>query len=243
MASNSIKDHAELPADAVTLRKLLKSCGVDEYEPRVLTMLLDFMYKYTTEVSSGLPGPAGALAMHRRPRPMRAAWHVIRAPNALHLQPPHRSSRMPMPSANRQGAQGKSRCVVQQAQACCVSRDPPPWPALSASAPTHRARQRCSVSPTSCRSPTPPHVQVDDILLAAQTRTALSFVPQPPQEAVNHVADLVNERPLPDIDDRQQGLRLPREGLMLVQPGWQVEVQAGPAGQQAGQQQQQRAQQ
>jgi transcription initiation factor TFIID subunit 9B len=51
MASTPAAGQApDLPADAVALRKLLKSCGVEEYEPRVLAMLLEFMHKYTTDV-------------------------------------------------------------------------------------------------------------------------------------------------------------------------------------------------
>lgn len=44
------KQHAELPSDAVAVRKVLKAMGVEEYEPRVVPMLLDFMYRYTSEV-------------------------------------------------------------------------------------------------------------------------------------------------------------------------------------------------
>jgi transcription initiation factor TFIID subunit 9B len=40
----------DMPGEAITIRKILKSMGVEEYEPRVINMLLDFMYKYVSEV-------------------------------------------------------------------------------------------------------------------------------------------------------------------------------------------------
>ncbi len=40
----------ELPSDAVAVRNVLRSMGVKEYEPRVVHMLLDFMYQYVSDV-------------------------------------------------------------------------------------------------------------------------------------------------------------------------------------------------
>ncbi|KIY93709.1 hypothetical protein MNEG_14255, partial [Monoraphidium neglectum] len=41
---------AELPSDAVAVRGVLRSMGAEEAEPRVLAMLLDFVYSYTADV-------------------------------------------------------------------------------------------------------------------------------------------------------------------------------------------------
>lgn len=40
----------ELPSDAVAIRNILRSMGVTQFEPRVLDLLLNFTYKYTSEV-------------------------------------------------------------------------------------------------------------------------------------------------------------------------------------------------
>ncbi|GAB4816409.1 hypothetical protein N2152v2_003455 [Parachlorella kessleri] len=41
---------SELPQDAVIVKDVLQSMGVTEYEPRVLQQLMDFMYRYTSEI-------------------------------------------------------------------------------------------------------------------------------------------------------------------------------------------------
>lgn len=38
------------PPDVLAVHSLLKSMGVEEYEPRVVSLLLDFMYTYVTDV-------------------------------------------------------------------------------------------------------------------------------------------------------------------------------------------------
>eukprot|EP00164_Ancoracysta_twista_P007421 GFYU01010533.1.p1 GENE.GFYU01010533.1~~GFYU01010533.1.p1 ORF type:complete len:218 (-),score=35.44 GFYU01010533.1:411-1064(-) len=38
------------PLDAMLVTKILKSMGVEEYEPRVINQLLEFMYRYVTDV-------------------------------------------------------------------------------------------------------------------------------------------------------------------------------------------------
>ena len=40
----------QLPADALAARAILRSMGAAEAEPRVVAMLLDFMYKYVADV-------------------------------------------------------------------------------------------------------------------------------------------------------------------------------------------------
>lgn len=45
-----LKQNGELPRDARVMAQLLKSMGVDEYQPRVLNQLLEFMYRYVSEV-------------------------------------------------------------------------------------------------------------------------------------------------------------------------------------------------
>lgn len=42
----------ELPADATAIRNILKTMGVEAHEPRVMNMLLDFMYSYVSGVLS-----------------------------------------------------------------------------------------------------------------------------------------------------------------------------------------------
>ncbi|PNH11326.1 Transcription initiation factor TFIID subunit 9 [Tetrabaena socialis] len=41
---------ASQPQDVATMHQLLRSMGVDEFEPRVVNQLMDFMYKYATDV-------------------------------------------------------------------------------------------------------------------------------------------------------------------------------------------------
>lgn len=43
---------SELPTDATAIRNILKTMGVETHEPRVLNMLLDFMYSYVSGVLS-----------------------------------------------------------------------------------------------------------------------------------------------------------------------------------------------
>lgn len=38
------------PSDVAMMQQLLRSMGVEEYEPRVVNQLLDFMYRYSTDV-------------------------------------------------------------------------------------------------------------------------------------------------------------------------------------------------
>lgn len=42
----------ELPTDASAIRNILKTMGVEAHEPRVMNMLLDFMYSYVSGVLS-----------------------------------------------------------------------------------------------------------------------------------------------------------------------------------------------
>jgi transcription initiation factor TFIID subunit 9B len=52
MASQGGKDKGEpqVPPDAVAVQNLLRSMGVEDFEPRVINQLLDFTYKYITDV-------------------------------------------------------------------------------------------------------------------------------------------------------------------------------------------------
>ena len=40
----------KLPTDELAMRAILKDMGVTEYEPRVVQQMLEFSYRYTTEV-------------------------------------------------------------------------------------------------------------------------------------------------------------------------------------------------
>jgi hypothetical protein len=55
-AGGSSSKHApaagELPTDATAIRNILKTMGVEAHEPRVINMLLDFMYSYVSGVLS-----------------------------------------------------------------------------------------------------------------------------------------------------------------------------------------------
>eukprot|EP01095_Lingulamoeba_sp_RSL-Kostka_P010469 TRINITY_DN376_c0_g1_i1.p1 TRINITY_DN376_c0_g1~~TRINITY_DN376_c0_g1_i1.p1 ORF type:complete len:146 (+),score=35.49 TRINITY_DN376_c0_g1_i1:213-650(+) len=41
---------SDVPQDAKTIALILKSMGIEEYEPRVINQLLDFMHKYTKDI-------------------------------------------------------------------------------------------------------------------------------------------------------------------------------------------------
>lgn len=53
---------SDLPADALAVRGILRSMGAEEAEPRVLAMLLDFVYTYAADVLQDAEGYAEALA-------------------------------------------------------------------------------------------------------------------------------------------------------------------------------------
>eukprot|EP01112_Ceratiomyxa_fruticulosa_P011966 TRINITY_DN3297_c0_g1_i1.p1 TRINITY_DN3297_c0_g1~~TRINITY_DN3297_c0_g1_i1.p1 ORF type:complete len:222 (+),score=73.39 TRINITY_DN3297_c0_g1_i1:266-931(+) len=49
-SSNSILKNPDVPRDAKIMAMVLKAMGVDEYEPKVVNQLLEFMYRYVYEV-------------------------------------------------------------------------------------------------------------------------------------------------------------------------------------------------
>lgn len=51
-SSSAAGRHADLPSDAVAVRNILKTMGVEQHEPRVVNMLLDFVYSYVSGVLS-----------------------------------------------------------------------------------------------------------------------------------------------------------------------------------------------
>eukprot|EP00878_Enallax_costatus_P006177 GHUV01006476.1.p1 GENE.GHUV01006476.1~~GHUV01006476.1.p1 ORF type:complete len:146 (+),score=40.20 GHUV01006476.1:476-913(+) len=50
--SSSSSKQSDLPTDAQAVRNILKTMGVEQHEPRVINMLLDFMYSYVSGVLS-----------------------------------------------------------------------------------------------------------------------------------------------------------------------------------------------
>jgi len=48
MASNG--KSGKYPQDEMAMRSILKDMGITEYEPRVVQQMLEFAYRYTTEV-------------------------------------------------------------------------------------------------------------------------------------------------------------------------------------------------
>ena len=48
MAANN--KSGKYPQDEMAMRSILKDMGVTEYEPRVVQQMLEFAYRYTTEV-------------------------------------------------------------------------------------------------------------------------------------------------------------------------------------------------
>uniref|UniRef100_A0A7S0YNJ5 Transcription initiation factor TFIID subunit 9 n=1 Tax=Polytomella parva TaxID=51329 RepID=A0A7S0YNJ5_9CHLO len=46
---SNIEDDKVVPADVTNMKKLLSSMGVEDYEPRVLNLLMDFYYKYVSD--------------------------------------------------------------------------------------------------------------------------------------------------------------------------------------------------
>eukprot|EP00877_Chromochloris_zofingiensis_P014609 jgi/Chrzof1/9401/Cz04g01190.t1 len=121
----------QLPDDAVSMRKILRSMGVEEHEPRVVNMLLDFMYKYVSEV-------------------------LVDAESY----------------AEHSGA-------------------------------------------------APGEVDIEDVMLAIQARSAHSFVQQPTQELLAEIANASNASPLPDIS-KGHGLRLPKDTECLTNANWKI---------------------
>lgn len=51
-SKHGVSAAADLPSDAVAIRNILKTMGVEAHEPRVVNMLLDFMYSYVSGVLS-----------------------------------------------------------------------------------------------------------------------------------------------------------------------------------------------
>jgi len=47
---NDILKRTDLPRDAKVVALILKSMGVEDYEPRVLNQFLEFLHRYTTDV-------------------------------------------------------------------------------------------------------------------------------------------------------------------------------------------------
>lgn len=81
--NGAVDEAAQQPSDASNIRALLSSMGAEDYEPRVVNQLLDFMYKYVTdtlldaEVSwcsmmKGSMCMPGKMAVHMAWRP--AGW-------------------------------------------------------------------------------------------------------------------------------------------------------------------------
>jgi len=48
--TTSAREETVVPQDARTVQKILQSMNVEEYEPRVVQQLLDFMYRHVNEV-------------------------------------------------------------------------------------------------------------------------------------------------------------------------------------------------
>lgn len=48
MAANG--KSGKYPQDEMAMRSILKDMGITEYEPRVVQQMLEFAYRYTTEV-------------------------------------------------------------------------------------------------------------------------------------------------------------------------------------------------
>jgi transcription initiation factor TFIID subunit 9B len=65
-SSSAAGRHADLPTDAVAVRNILKTMGVEQHEPRVVNMLLDFVYSYTSGVLSDAAAYAEQVCAHPR---------------------------------------------------------------------------------------------------------------------------------------------------------------------------------
>jgi transcription initiation factor TFIID subunit 9B len=46
-----VQNNPDVPRDAKLIAHILESMGVEEYEPRVINQLLEFMHRYVTDVS------------------------------------------------------------------------------------------------------------------------------------------------------------------------------------------------
>ncbi|GLC34243.1 hypothetical protein PLESTB_001607000 [Pleodorina starrii] len=86
--ANGLAADNSQPQDVATVHQLLRSMGVDDFEPRVVNQLMDFMYKYTTDILLD----AEVFSEHAG----RAAGHVdlngvtlaIQSRTASYAQPP-----------------------------------------------------------------------------------------------------------------------------------------------------------
>ncbi|PNW81375.1 hypothetical protein CHLRE_07g353350v5 [Chlamydomonas reinhardtii] len=86
-AGGAVSDGAQ-PQDVATMHALLRSMGVEEFEPRVVNQLMDFMYKYTTDVL--LDAEVFSEHAGRQPGQVDASGvtMAIQSRTALYVQPP-----------------------------------------------------------------------------------------------------------------------------------------------------------
>jgi len=96
----------ELPSDAVAVRNVLKSMGVEQHDPRVVNMLLDFMYKYVSEVvldaeafseQAGRPGEVDTEDITLAIQSRTAHYFIQHPPIASQQQLGDRVNAVPLP--------------------------------------------------------------------------------------------------------------------------------------------------
>jgi len=120
-----------LPSDALRIHQLIKSMGIDDYEPRVVNQLMDFMYKYVTDIL------------------------------------------------------------------------------LDAEAYSEQANKAAGV------------VEMDDVMLGIQSRTAYSFVQPPSQDIISEMAQRVNAKEMPKFPAQKVGLLIPEDKEQLTAQNYQ----------------------
>eukprot|EP00798_Chlamydomonas_sp_ICE-L_P019101 gene19101-25705_t len=144
MASAGDEPDAGQPSDALKIQSLLLSMGVEDYEPRVVDQLTDFMYKYVTDV------------------------------------------------------------------------------VLDAEAYSEHAGKAAGV------------VEMDDVMLAIQAKTAYSFMQPTPMEIITESATKFNAKEMPKFPLQRPGLLLPEEKDCLTAQSYQLSIDAFPKAQSPG---------
>jgi hypothetical protein len=71
----------ELPTDATAIHNILKTMGVEAHEPRVMNMLLDFMYSYVSGVLSDASAFAEQVGALQHQHTLAVLRHTTQQPS------------------------------------------------------------------------------------------------------------------------------------------------------------------
>lgn len=107
----------DVPADALAVRAILRSMGAEEAEPRVLAMLLDFVYTYSADVLQDAEAAAEALGRPAGSVELGELSFAMAARGARAFVPP------PPQDALQRIADEVRGGVLSLLSACCLSAD------------------------------------------------------------------------------------------------------------------------